>query len=129
MADGVWTAAGVADHVYGLPADRRDAGSDRRAAALPASDRWFVVGGGRLAGGVRVQAELLAAIDAHLDEHGYAVERFRDQDTAGRVLRATGDDVAVVLTVEGDGLALLEVYAGPGALTFAPLPAGRFVPA
>ncbi len=125
----VWEGAGVAADAFRVRPDRRDARSDTRCVSLPVEDRWFVLGGGRLGPGVRSQAELLEAIEAHLRDEGYTIERFRDPNTPGRALRAVSGEGAVVVTVEGDGAAVLEVYAGPCATPFATLAPSRFVPA
>lgn len=112
--DDFWEAVGVdADDVVVSPYRRETKRDIDVCQDLPEGDRWIAFRTAQLPGDLHPQDRLWAQANAHFEEEGFTVRRYRMPLSNGLLLRAKNDELAVYLDVASNGFTDIRVVGGP----------------
>lgn len=115
--EGLWEAAGVDLHDTTWSNYSWQSTRDRVGCAdLPdEDDRWIASRASSVAGELYPQDQVFDGVNAHLEEGGFRIDRYRYPGSNRLSLRAEADELVVFVDVERNGFTNIDVIAGPCA--------------
>ena len=78
-------------------------------------DRWIAFRKSNLAGELYSQDGIWDGVNAHLEDGGFGIQRYRQPGSGGLTVRAERDELVVFVDVSRNGSTHIDVIAGPCA--------------